>query len=573
MFIFFALCLASRTPITSPDLNDVWFINSNYKIEWNLNETVNVKLELYDSSNLSWNSHIQNNYHFLSTIIEKHTQYYDWHIPSIMSMYWEYPKRISLTSLETDNVYNSPEFIIPGISVDSVDTVYGDSLNISWKTNCDYRPYNIYLLRTNTNYFNYLYQNPVYTIMTNVDKTNYLWENIPVKTSDSFIIGVSCGSNLAWGLSNTFDIIRTTTTTTTTITDTTTTTITDTTTTATATTTTATTTTDTTTTATTTTYTTTTTITDTTKTDTTTTTTGTDTTKTDTTTTTITDTTTTTTGTDTTTTGTDTTITGTETTTTGTETTTTGTATTTTGTDTTITGTETTTTGTDTTITGTETTTTGTETTTTGTETTTTGTETTTTGTDTTTTGTDITTTGTNTTITPTLTGTVNTTNKLILYDLNYTTGEFRNDDANVTRNSTYVHTYNRSRRIPWAYRLLLIILIVGSIIICSVACINKINENKDNKIIPCSDSSGISNNSAISDINNNSNIQQEIVENIYDTAPNTTTRVTNPMYDSGSNSSGSDISIKLNSEGVRQNAIHVNETYDYGVPYNSWQV
>ena len=489
MFIFFALCLASRTPITSPDLNDVWFINSNYKIEWNLNETVNVKLELYDSSNLSWNSHIQNNYHFLSTIIEKHTQYYDWHIPSIMSMYWEYPKRISLTSLETDNVYNSPEFIIPGISVDSVDTVYGDSLNISWKTNCDYRPYNIYLLRTNTNYFNYLYQNPVYTIMTNVDKTNYLWENIPVKTSDSFIIGVSCGSNLAWGLSNTFDIIRTTTTTTTTITDTTTTTITDTTTTATATTTTATTTTDTTTTATTTTYTTTTTITDTTKTDTTTTTTGTDTTKTDTTTTTITDTTTTT------------------------------------------------------------------------------------TGTDTTTTGTDITTTGTNTTITPTLTGTVNTTNKLILYDLNYTTGEFRNDDANVTRNSTYVHTYNRSRRIPWAYRLLLIILIVGSIIICSVACINKINENKDNKIIPCSDSSGISNNSAISDINNNSNIQQEIVENIYDTAPNTTTRVTNPMYDSGSNSSGSDISIKLNSEGVRQNAIHVNETYDYGVPYNSWQV
>ena len=544
MFIFFALCLASRTPIASPDLNDVWFINSNYKIEWNLNETVNVKLELYDSSNLSWNSHIQNNYHFLSTIIEKHTQYYDWHIPSIMSMYWEYPKRISLTSLETDNVYNSPEFIIPGISVDSVDTVYGDSLNISWKTNCDYRPYNIYLLRTNTNYFNYLYQNPVYTIMTNVDKTNYLWKNIPVKTSDSFIIGVSCGSNLAWGLSNTFDIIRTTTTTTTTITDTTTTktdttttTITDTTTTTTTTTTTKTdtTTTPTDTTTTTTKTDTTTTITDTTttttKTDTTTTTTGTDTTTTDTTTTTITDT--------------GTTTTGTGTTTTGTGTTTTGTGTTTTGTDTTITGTETTTTGTDTTITGTETTTTGTDTTTTGTDT----------------------------TITPTPTGTVNTTNKLILYDLNYTTGEFRNDDANVTRNSTYVHTYNRSRRIPWAYRLLLIILIVGSIIICSIACINKINENKDNKIIPCSDSSGISNNSTISDINNNSNIQQEIVENIYDTAPNTTTRVTNPMYDSGSNSSGSDISIKLNSEGVRQNAIHVNETYDYGVPYNSWQV
>jgi len=91
--------------------------------------------------------------------------------------------------------------------------------------------------------------------------------------------------------------------------------------------------------------------------------------------------------------------------------------------------------------------------------------------------------------------------------------------------------------------------------LICIAVCINKTNQSKDNKIIPCSNSSG------------NSNIRQDVVNNIYETCPKTTVlRVDNPMYDSGSNSSGSgsDISIRLNTESANQHATHINETYDY---------
>ena len=231
MLSFLLHSLVISNTFITPNSTHEWYINQKYDIQWDLKETVNIQMQLFDIKSQKWVSHFGDDSHFLSTIIDKDTQYFNWEIPAFLSSFWEYPKRITAKSLETDKTFNSDNFTIPGLTINQIPDITGNSLNINWNTNHKNFPYQVFLLKPDTTFFNFNKDINIQILSNQVIDTNFNWNNINIKETTSFKIGVICGSNLTWGISNQFKIIRTTTSTTTTPTQTTTTTKTQTTTT------------------------------------------------------------------------------------------------------------------------------------------------------------------------------------------------------------------------------------------------------------------------------------------------------------------------------------------------------
>ena len=205
--------------VISPNKTDIWHINHKYDISWDINDTVNVRLELFDNDNSQWVTHFGNNYHFLSTIVDEDTKKLKWEVPTYLTEYWMNSKRIVVSSLTNQLSYYSDNFTIPGITINEIPNINRESHLIEWNTNHKNHPFSLHLFDTSVNYFNLLLTNPIMTINDNLTKQYYNWSDIPyfTGTDNKYRIGVSCDNNLTWGLSNAFEIIRTTTTTTSTL--------------------------------------------------------------------------------------------------------------------------------------------------------------------------------------------------------------------------------------------------------------------------------------------------------------------------------------------------------------------
>ena len=205
--------------VISPNKTDIWHINHKYDISWDINDTVNVRLELFDNDNSQWVTHFGNNYHFLSTIVDEDTKKLKWEVPTYLTEYWMNSKRIVVSSLTNQLSYYSDNFTIPGITINEIPNINRESHLIEWNTNHKNHPFSLHLFDTSVNYFNLLLTNPIMTINDNLTKQYYNWSDIPyfTGTDNKYRIGVSCDNNLTWGLSNVFEIIRTTTTTTSTL--------------------------------------------------------------------------------------------------------------------------------------------------------------------------------------------------------------------------------------------------------------------------------------------------------------------------------------------------------------------
>ena len=208
MLTVLLLCMSALASgqILVPNSSTTLFGGTPQTLEWDNNNTINLKLEL--NINGTWNDDDDN--HFLSIIVDSHINSYDWNVPLYISQYWNSIARLKLTQLSDNRVFYSDNFTIAGITVDNIDTlVYSDSsLNISWTSNLD-QPYNIYLYDNYTTYYNIepYYRSPIYTIIRGVVYQNYSWYIINGINFTNVRLAVISNDGITVGLSNTFSIM------------------------------------------------------------------------------------------------------------------------------------------------------------------------------------------------------------------------------------------------------------------------------------------------------------------------------------------------------------------------------
>ena len=202
--------LKSSAEFIQPNTSSMLYGGEYYNVEWNMTNNVNLQFQIYNNTQESWVSHINNN-HFLSIVIDQTTNQYNWSVPLYLSQYWQNPSRMVLNSLDTSLSVASDEFSIAGIYVnmslsdDNNILFMNDNVSITWETNANSNVFNVSVYDNTTNYNNIKYRQPLYPICSNI-RTNEtsLCEWNSVNRSGSFVIGVT--SDKLYGLSSQFHI-------------------------------------------------------------------------------------------------------------------------------------------------------------------------------------------------------------------------------------------------------------------------------------------------------------------------------------------------------------------------------
>lgn len=91
--------LKSSAEFIQPNATSMLYGGEYYNVEWNMSNNVNLQFQIYNDSQDSWVSHINNN-HFppLSIVIDQTTNQYNWSVPLYLSQYWQNPSRMVLNS-------------------------------------------------------------------------------------------------------------------------------------------------------------------------------------------------------------------------------------------------------------------------------------------------------------------------------------------------------------------------------------------------------------------------------------------------------------------------------------------
>lgn len=206
----FPLFMKSSAEFIQPNASSMLYGGEYYNVEWNITNNVNLQFQIYNDTEDSWISHINDN-HFLSIVIDQTTNNYNWSVPLYLSQYWQNPSRMVLNSLDTSLSVVSDEFSIAGIYVnmslgDSNNILFmNDNVSITWETNVNSNVFNVSVYDNTTNYNNIKYRQPLYPICSNImNNETSLCEWNSVNRSGSFVIGVT--SDKLYGLSSQFHI-------------------------------------------------------------------------------------------------------------------------------------------------------------------------------------------------------------------------------------------------------------------------------------------------------------------------------------------------------------------------------
>ena len=206
----FPLFMKSSAEFIQPNASSMLYGGEYYNVEWNITNNVNLQFQIYNDTEDSWISHINNN-HFLSIVIDQTTNNYNWSVPLYLSQYWQNPSRMVLNSLDTSLSVVSDEFSIAGIYVnmslgDSNNILFmNDNVSITWETNVNSNVFNVSVYDNTTNYNNIKFRQPLYPICSNImNNETSLCEWNSVNQSGSFVIGVT--SDKLYGLSSQFHI-------------------------------------------------------------------------------------------------------------------------------------------------------------------------------------------------------------------------------------------------------------------------------------------------------------------------------------------------------------------------------
>ena len=155
--------------IITPNSTSVWSVNHTNRISWDNPGTMHVQLEMLDTE---WKSTIDG-ISFLTAISDN--LYYDWNIPTFMSQYWEFPKRIKLTDLQDNNYIYSDIFNTTGLKINQINN-NPEYIFMEWTTNSMNKIYNIYLYPNSTNYFSFKLDDvPIETISLNYNNNKISW--------------------------------------------------------------------------------------------------------------------------------------------------------------------------------------------------------------------------------------------------------------------------------------------------------------------------------------------------------------------------------------------------------------
>lgn len=179
-------------------------------IEWDA--PMHGHIELQMEKNETWSSTTDSGKSFLSVIVDQTTTNYDWVVPHYLTQFWEHPKRVILTNLDTSASYYSDEFTITGVTVGSnLSTVLNSDSNvlISWMGNANSNTFGVYLTQDG---------NIFETIEPAVLPVNYTYDwKVPYLPSKEFNIMIRSNDTYTYAMTQSFQIATTTTTTTTTI--------------------------------------------------------------------------------------------------------------------------------------------------------------------------------------------------------------------------------------------------------------------------------------------------------------------------------------------------------------------
>jgi hypothetical protein len=218
--------VSSASEITSPQQNDVWLAGNTYPIEWQDLDSNSIQIKLGVQKNLSaneWTFEDESGHDYLSVLYDSSLNSYDWSIPLTMINLWEYPLRIVIKEIDTNNLINSQNFNIAGMSVISPNNNESfneyDILPITWKFNSLFNEFNISLCESSADIYNINISECSYSIVKNLNPNSielsnlemtYNWE-IPelLDITQTFKILISSMQNNIMMLSKSFLIDNT----------------------------------------------------------------------------------------------------------------------------------------------------------------------------------------------------------------------------------------------------------------------------------------------------------------------------------------------------------------------------
>ena len=156
----------------------------------------------------NWSSTTVSGKSFLSVIVNEDTNHYDWIVPQYIGQFWEHPKRVVIEDLSTNERYYSSVFTVPGITLtmntDSDSLNSNTDITLSWASN-ELDNLGLYLLNSDSNI--------IYTINNNTLSVNssYLW-TVPYYPNEMLNLMLRSDDDKTYTLSNSFQILETTTT-------------------------------------------------------------------------------------------------------------------------------------------------------------------------------------------------------------------------------------------------------------------------------------------------------------------------------------------------------------------------
>lgn len=162
-------------------------------------------IEMQLASNNSWTSETDDGKSYLSVIVDRTTNQYDWLVPQYITQTWEQPKRVVLANLDDSQHYYSDEFTIYGVTMYtglSTQITSSTHIPISWKSN-DNTTFGIYL----TNGMDIIETIEMPALPQN---HTYLWE-VPYIPAQDMNIMVRSYDNMTYDISPRFQITTTTT--------------------------------------------------------------------------------------------------------------------------------------------------------------------------------------------------------------------------------------------------------------------------------------------------------------------------------------------------------------------------
>lgn len=105
-FFFILLCLLHNTQ------GNIFNVGDSYNITWNNADTDYINIVLETNINNSWNITLENEYKYLSTVVDNQPNYFIWVIPSGLANYWMYDHRILIINSENNSNIKNDTFNI-----------------------------------------------------------------------------------------------------------------------------------------------------------------------------------------------------------------------------------------------------------------------------------------------------------------------------------------------------------------------------------------------------------------------------------------------------------------------------